>query len=230
MARIPILYQDEHYVAVDKPAGMLVHRRGMPGEGIPVLQRVRDRLGRHVFPVHRLDRPTSGVLVFALDPESAARLCAAFESRAVEKRYLAIVRGYTEESGIIDYALREEPHMPLQPAVTCYRRLATVELPIAVGRYASARYSLVEAVPETGRYHQLRKHFKHIFHPLVGDTTHGEGRHNRLFRTEFGIDRLLLAATDLTFTHPFSGEPLHLRAPLPPEFTQLFQQFGWPPV
>src|SRR5574340_392910 len=135
MTPLNILYRDERYIAIDKPAGMLVHRTRIAEEGEYALQRLRDQIGQHVFPVHRLDRPTSGVLLFALDAEAARHMAPLFENHAIDKHYLAVVRGYTEESGLIDYPLQEEPHKPYQEAVTSYRRLATVELDIAVGRY-----------------------------------------------------------------------------------------------
>lgn len=227
MQPLTLLYQDEHYVAIDKPAGMLVHRTRIAEEAEYAMQRLRDQLGQHVFVVHRLDRPTSGVLLFALSSEAARAMCGVFESRQVEKRYLAVVRGWTEEADVIDYPLREEKHKEAQHAVTAYRRLATVELDIAVGRYPQARYSLVEVTPETGRMHQIRKHFAHIFHPLVGDTTYGEGRHNRLFRDHFGCERLLLHATALHFVHPLHHTPVAIYAPPPPEMATLFAQLGW---
>ncbi len=228
MSALTILYQDENFVAIDKPAGLLVHRTGIAGEGTEfAMQRLRDQLRRRVYIVHRLDRPTSGVLLFALSSEAARDACALFESRTVTKKYLAVVRGWTDEAGIIDYALREEKHKEAQQALTHYRRLATVELDIAVGRYPKARYSLVEVTPQTGRMHQIRKHFAHIFHPLIGDTTYGEGRHNRLFREHFGSERLLLHASELGFVHPYSGAPLTIHAPLPPDLAALFTQLGW---
>ena len=229
MTPLTILYQDEYFVAIDKPAGMLVHRTWIAEEAAEyAMQRLRDQLGRRVYIIHRLDRPTSGVLLFALGSDAARRMCALFEARAVTKRYLAVVRGWTDEAGTIDYPLREEKHKEPQQAITDYRRLATVELDIPVGRYPKARYSLVEAWPRTGRMHQLRKHFAHIFHPLVGDTTHGEGRHNRLFREHFGVERLLLVAAELRFIHPYSGEATTIAAPLPDELAQLYRRFGWP--
>jgi len=228
MNALTILYQDQHYVAIDKPAGMLVHRTRIAEAGEYAMQRLRDQLGRRVYIVHRLDRPTSGVLLFALSSEAARDMCALFESRQVGKKYLAVVRGYTDAAGIIDYPLREEKHKEPQPAVTRYRRLATVELDIPVGRYPKARYSLVEVVPTTGRMHQIRKHFAHIFHPLVGDTTHGEGRHNRLFRDHFALERLLLLATELSFPHPYLCNRVTIGAPLPPDVDTLFARFGWP--
>ncbi len=226
MSELPIIYQDAHYVAIHKPPGMLVHRTRISEDRIFVLQQLRNQLDQHVYPVHRLDRPTSGVLVFALNTVAARRLVAEFEARRVEKRYLAVVRGFTQDAERIDYALESESG-ERQVCVTQYRRLATVELPIPVGRYASARYSLIEVRPETGRMHQIRRHMKHIFHPVVGDTTHGDGKHNRLFREHFGVWRLLLMATRLVFEHPYSGQQLSLHAPPDQEMDRLFTHLGW---
>ncbi len=227
-----ILYQDDHLVAVDKPPGLLVHRTRLAAEeGEALLQRLRDALGRHVFAVHRLDRPTSGLVVFGLTPEAGRRLSALFEDRRVDKGYLAVVRGWPgspgDGGGVIDYPLADAPDLPARPAVTAYRSLARVELPIPVGRYPVARYSLVAVRPQTGRTHQIRRHFHHIFHPLVGDTTHGEGRHNRLFRDRFGCERLLLHAVALAFEHPFTGAPLRLAAPPDADWQALMGRLGW---
>lgn len=227
MNALTILYQDQNYVAIDKPTGMLVHRTRIAEGGEYAMQRLRDQLRRRVYIVHRLDRPTSGVLLFALSPEAARDMCALFESRQVTKKYLAVVRGYTEESGVIDYPLREEKHKEPQQALTHYRRLATVELDIPIGRYPKARYSLVEVIPHTGRMHQIRKHFAHIFHPLIGDTTHGEGRHNRLFREHFAMERLLLMATALSFPHPYDNGTVTISAPIPRNVAALFNRFSW---
>ncbi|WP_428608803.1 pseudouridine synthase [Sedimenticola sp.] len=227
MQELAILYRDEHYIAVDKPAGLLVHRTRISEDRRFLLQQLRDQIGQRVYPVHRLDRPTSGLLVFALDSDAARRLVQRFEQRQVEKRYLAVVRGYAADAARIDYPLQEEAGKSLQQAVTDYRRLAAVELPLAVGRYATARYSLLEVQPQTGRMHQIRKHMKHIFHPIVGDTTHGDGKHNHLFREQFGIRRLLLMATNLRFVHPYSGVPLSIEAPPDEEMVGLFARLGW---
>jgi len=225
---LTILYRDDDYIAVDKPSGLQVHRSWISEENEEfLLQRLRDQIGQRVYTIHRLDRPTSGVILFALSSEAARAMCGVFENRQVEKDYLAVVRGYTDAEGHIDYPLREEPHKPEQEAITDYRTLATVELPILIGRYPTARYSLVLITPLTGRSRQIRKHFHHIFHPLIGDTSHGEGRHNRLFREHFDINRLLLHAWKLRFRHPLSGEEMEITAPLPVEFERLFAEFGW---
>ena len=233
---LEILFHDDHFVAVNKPAGLMVHRSPLdPREERFALQLVRNLLKRHVFPVHRLDRGTSGVLLFGLAPDAARLLAAAFEERQVEKRYLAVVRGITPAEGVIDHPLADEPdrYLPTpqtgtaREAVTLYRRLATAELPFAVGRYATSRYSLVDASPHTGRRRQLRRHFKHLFHPIIGDTTYGEGRHNRFFREEFGVGRLLLHDARLSFRHPFTGADVAITAPLDAAFSQLLHRLGW---
>jgi len=210
---LQILYQDEHYVAIDKPPGLLVHRSPISRDRVFALQLLRDQLGRRVYPVHRLDRATSGVLIFGLSAAAAARLVARFEARLVDKEYLTVARGWVDAEGVIDHPVADdEGNGVAQPARTSYRGLATVELPFAVDRYPTARYSLVCVMPETGRRQQIRKHFKHISHHLIGDTTHGNGRHNRFFREQLGIARLLLMAQRLRFAHPYHGGPIEIDA------------------
>lgn len=194
------------------------------------MQMLRDQLGHKVWPVHRLDRATSGVLLFALDAETAAAVGRQLMARTVGKRYLAVARGFTAPTGRIDYPLSTGDRRLDQPACTDYRRLGTLELPIPVGRYPSARYSLLSVWPRTGRTHQIRRHFKHIFHPLIGDTTYGEGRHNRLFRIEFGCHRLLLHAVEMTLQHPWGEQELLLQAPLSGDFETIEARFQADPA
>ncbi|HXQ30883.1 MAG TPA: pseudouridine synthase [Steroidobacteraceae bacterium] len=236
-APLEILYQDEYLVAIAKPSGLLVHRTPLdPWATGFAVQRLRDQLGCTVYPVHRLDKATSGVLLFALDPDVLAQLSAAFERGAVSKRYLAIVRGWPPETLHIDHALERladeytdrPPAMAPQPAVTRLRRLATAELPVRVDRYPTSRYALVALEPLTGRRHQLRRHLKHAGYPIVGDTTYGQGRHNRLFRTRFRSERLLLAAVSLQLRHPLSGEPLQIAAKPAADFASVAAGLGWP--
>lgn len=224
---LEIVHRDETLVAVNKPSGILVHRTRIARDRDFVLQRLRNQLGRHVYPAHRLDRATSGVLLFALDPETASATATQFQAGNVKKDYLAVVRGYTEPTGLIEHAINTEDSATRRRAVTRYRRLATVELDAPVGRYPTARYSLVAIRPETGRRHQIRRHLEHVSHPVIGDTTHGDGRHNRFFRQRFGIHRLLLHAWRLELEHPQSGEPLWIEAPLPAEFQSLLDDLGW---
>lgn len=235
---LEIVYQDASIVAIHKPAGLLVHRSMLDRhETRFAVQLLRDQLGRHVHPAHRLDKGTSGLLLFGLTREVAAALGRAFEAREVEKRYLAIVRGHPPLEAEIDHPLllnpdrfergmRPEDAQP-QTALTRYRRLATVELQIAVDRYPSSRYALLLLDPLTGRRHQLRRHMKHVSHPIIGDATFGKGRHNRFFAEHFGVRRLLLACVGLSFRHPLSGEKVQLTAPPSSDFRQVVAALGW---
>lgn len=231
---LSLLYEDDHLVAVHKPAGLLVHRSALArGERAFLLQRLRDQLGRRVYPVHRLDRPTSGAVVFALDPETAAALQSAFAARQVEKRYLAVVRGIGPGQEQLAAALRDEEgprpkaEMPAREALTDIRRLDSVELPVQVDRYPHSRYSLIEARPHTGRRHQIRRHLAGRGYPIIGDAKHGKGIHNRFFAEHLSCPRLLLAAVGLSFTHPVSGCRLELCCPLDACMMTLFERFGW---
>ncbi|MDP8218335.1 MAG: pseudouridine synthase [Candidatus Theseobacter exili] len=227
---LDILYHDEHYIAVNKPSGLLVHRTEFMRNDPAAVQIVRNQIGKKVFPVHRLDRSTSGVLVFALSSEAARNLCNLFRTRDISKQYLAVVRGYTEEEGLINHAIDKKDGKEPQEAVSRYQRLETIELDIPVGPYPTARYSLVKVKPETGRTHQIRRHFKHISHPVVGDTTYGEGLQNRLFREHFNIHRLLLMAVGLSFFHPFKENNISIQAPVDNELINIFSEFKWEKV
>ncbi|MHB8846362.1 MAG: pseudouridine synthase [Nitrospirota bacterium] len=224
MRSLSILYHDEHLVAVNKPAGLLVHRSFIDRrETEYAMQVLRDQLGQWVYPLHRLDKATSGVLVFALDKETARRMTEVFTGGSIVKSYLAVVRGFTDVAGRIEHPLKEprdrmtdrraDPDAPAREAVTEYRRLATVDLPQPVGRYATARFSLITANPRTGRMHQIRRHLKHIFHPVVGDTTYGDGRQNEFFREQFQCRRLLLHASQIAFPHPLVCREVTVSAP-----------------
>ncbi|PRY15622.1 tRNA pseudouridine synthase C [Pontibacter ummariensis] len=231
---LEIIYEDAHYVAINKPNGLLVHRTRIAEEKKEfALQMLRDQLGYHLFTVHRLDRGTSGVLLFAKSPEAASPIVKAFEERQPDKTYVAIVRGYTPEAETIDNPIRpdkDHQHKAAQEAVTHYCRLGTVELPIPVGRYTTARYSLVKVEPETGRMHQIRKHFAHIRHYIVGDKRHGDWRHNKMFLEELHSPYLLLHAAELAFAHPFTGKTVRIKAQLPDNMRRLCWQFGWEDV
>ena len=236
---LEILYQDDDLLAVNKPAGLLVHPSWLTARGTENLaSNIKAYLGgATVYTVHRLDRATSGVLLVAKNKLAAQRLSDDFCQHKIEKSYLCVVRGYAPEQGVIDHPLKYQHDKKAEPfarddkepqeAVTAFTRLAVVELPIAVGKWPSARYSLLKATPKTGRKHQLRRHFKHILCPIVGDTNYGEGRHNRLFREHLQLNRLLLMAISMQLTHPISGETLQLKAPLSPELRILFSKFGW---
>ena len=241
LQQLQILFRDEHLVAIDKPSGLLVHRSPIDRhETRFALQMLRDQIGQRVYPVHRLDKPTSGVLIFALSAGIAATLSSQFADKSVTKHYMAVTRGYCPESGLIDYPLKEKldkiadkhrrADRPAQDAVTHFQRLATVEIPFAVDRYPHSRYSLVALRPETGRMHQLRRHMKHIGHPIIGDAKHGKGVHNRFFQQQYGCGRLLLACTGMDIKHPVTGERLQLRAGLDEQYHAIIAAFGWDAV
>ena len=230
---IPVLHRDDRLIAVHKPAGMVVHPTDLAREEtISLMLLVRRMVRQRVWPVHRLDRPTSGIVLFALDREAAGELGRQLQAHAVAKRYLAVVRGVPVDQ-TIDYPLKELPLYrtdlkraePLE-AVTHLKRLAQVELPVAAGRYPTSRYALVELAPVTGRRHQLRRHLKHIFHPIIGDTTYGDGAHNRAFRDHLDSRRLLLCAVALTVTHPHARTPLTITAPPETGFTRVLERLG----
>ncbi|UTF50143.1 pseudouridine synthase [Desulfomicrobium sp. ZS1] len=226
IVEIPVLYRDEHLVAVHKPAGLLVHRNAHAGREPFLLQILRDQLGQRLYPVHRLDRPTSGLMIMALSPQAAHALALQFANQEVGKTYLAVTRGFAPPQGLIVDPLKSESGS-LQEAQTEFTRLATAEIPHPVGPNPTARYSLVRACPRTGRTHQIRRHFAHIRHPLIGDVLRGDGRQNRFFRDHFGLHRLLLASVELTFHHPEDNSPMTLTCPPAKELLDLFDQLGW---
>ena len=199
---VPILHVDDDVVVVNKPAGLVVHR-GWANERHVVMTLVRDALGSWVYPVHRLDRQTSGVLVFARHPEAQRALSASFAGQDVEKRYLAMVRGLLEAPGTIDYAIPRDEDGERVPAVTDYEPIHVIP-----------HYTFVIAIPRTGRLHQIRRHFKHVDHPIVMDKKHGRGVFNRVAEHELGIVRMALHARTLAFPHPTTRERLSFVAPV----------------
>lgn len=223
---LPILFEDDYFIAINKPQGMLVHRTRMSEDTVFVLQTLRDQVGAPVYAIHRLDRATSGVLVYAKSAEAAELLAAGFREKTIEKKYLGIVRGWTADQGSIDYAVRDQdkPNAEFLDAITHYRTLGRSEVAHAIGyKYSTARFSLVEVEPETGRRHQIRKHFAHILHPVIGDKRHGDNKHNTYFWNVLGLPRMLLHARQLAFEHPATGQPVLIEAPIDDLFRQALQ-------
>jgi tRNA pseudouridine65 synthase len=226
--RLSILYRDDYLAFIDKPPGLLVHRTGLDaGETVFALQLLRDQIGQPVWPVHRLDKGTSGVLLFALDARMARDLGVAFqENTGIAKRYQAVVRGWPSESGEIDHPLRRLPddmrheREEWQAAQTRYRTLQRFDLPLPQGGFERTRCALVELQPLTGRRHQLRRHMKHIAHPIIGDATHGKGPLNRSLAQRLGQQRLWLHALRMELTHPVTGAALAVEAPASPDWSR----------
>jgi tRNA pseudouridine65 synthase len=221
---LSIIFRSANLVAINKPHGLLVHRSPIASDASEfAVQLLRDQLGQRVFPVHRLDRKTGGVLLFALDETMNSLMQQQFAVGTVNKTYLAIVRGYTPDQQEIDYPLRRDDGT-VQDAVTVFKTLQRTEVPIPFGKHATSRYSLVELTPATGRMHQLRKHMAHILHPIIGDRPHGCNKQNRLFLEQFGMNTMLLHANQIQFNHPLSNEVITIQAPLQTEFSRMLTQ------
>lgn len=223
----PILYEDDAFIAINKPTGILVHRTRISEDKRFVLQLLRDQIGQRIYPIHRLDRATSGVLIFGKTKSATGQLSALFRDKKIEKQYLGIVRGYVEESATIDYPLAKEKWLPKKEAISHYLRLAQTEIKVAIGRYETARYSLVEVRLDTGRRHQIRRHFSHLRHPIIGDKKHGDVKHNKYWANEFKIPRMFLHAQHLQFTHPETNENLLIYAPLEEGFQAAKELLGF---
>ena len=233
---VDVIWQDDALIAINKPSGLLVHRSEIDRHETQfALQMVRDHIGQRVYPVHRLDKPTSGVLLFAKSSEMASLMVESWRQRSVEKQYLAVVRGYMPEYVHLDKAMvppvdkyaRHERIKPAQEAITNFRLLAQTELEVYIDKYPQSRYSLVNCQPETGRKHQIRRHLKHLSHPIIGDARYGKGKHSRYFRDHLDCPRLLLHAWSLTFEHPLTHNTHQLVAPLDSTMTKLMEKFQW---
>jgi len=224
-----ILYEDAEFIAIHKPSGILVHRTRISEDTVFVLQLLRDQVGYHIFPVHRLDRMTSGVLVFGKTKEAAGRLSKLFREQQIEKTYLAVVRGHLPAMGTIDYALARSPDHQKQPALTDYRMLDQTEIPHAISRYPTSRYSLVEVMPKSGRFHQIRKHFAHLRHPVIGDRPHGDCKHNKYLREKLGIRTMLLHAQSFSFLHPRTLKRVIIRSNLDNSFVDALKILNFDP-
>jgi tRNA pseudouridine65 synthase len=218
MDLLDILFLDDHLVVVNKPSGLLVHR-GWAAESDVAMFRVRDQLGAHVYPVHRLDRGASGALVFARTKEAAGTLGRAFEMQQIDKRYLALVRGTPPDAGTVDHPIPKGETGARVPAVTRFVRVARSEV---------ERCSLVLAVPETGRTHQIRRHLRHLGHPLIGDVNYGSGEINRHYRAGYDLHRLALHASSIAFDHPATGARVALTAPMPEDLGRVLARLELP--
>lgn len=220
---LEILYEDESIVAINKPHGLLVHRSSIARDASEfALQLLRDQLGKTVYPAHRLDRKTGGILLFSLNKETDQYLQKNFQERKVDKKYLAVLRGFAPAEGLIDYPLKRDDGT-VQEAQTSFRLLAQSELAVPFGKFPTSRYSLIEANPITGRMHQLRRHFAHIFHPIIGDRPHGCNKQNKFWKETYQMDTMLLHASELTFKHPLSGEDVHIKSALQPDFVRVLE-------
>jgi tRNA pseudouridine65 synthase len=208
-------------VVINKPNGLLVHRSSIANDAEEfALQLLRDQIGQFVYPVHRLDRKTSGVLLFALDKETTRLLQQEIENKETTKEYHAIVRGYFPENIKVDHALTND-RGKVQEAITRFDRLQTTEIEVPLGKHPTSRYSLIRAFPQTGRMHQIRKHCNHLRHPIIGDRPHGCNKQNRLFKEQWNMTKMLLHAKKIVLVHPFSKKKLSIEARFPTEFLRM---------
>lgn len=237
MIQFRILYHDSSLIAIDKPAGFQVHPPEDPRRRISndtnCLYLLRQQIGTYLYPVHRLDRATSGVVIYALESSAARELARQFQEKVVQKTYYAVTRGWISSDGEIDHPLKSE-HDPevRKEALTHYSPVSTVELPIASERHPTSRYSLVKVEPKTGRMHQIRRHFAHHSHPLIGDTIYGDGKQNRVFRELLNENALLLKAYSICIQHPVTQKPIFIHGKWNHLWHRVFDLFGtcpWTP-
>ncbi len=238
MGPIQILYEDQNYVAIHKPAGLLVHPTKLDSkEKITAVQMLREQLQRQILPVHRLDKPTSGVMIFAFSALAAEKLASQFRQNSIQKKYLALVRGHFKKEQFLDYPLKEEldaiadknssQQRPAKEAQTNFIPVEQIEIPIMVDRYPSTRYSLVTAIPKTGRKHQIRRHLRHLNHPIIGDVAHGCGEHNTYFENRFQRRRLYLHCQEMSFFHFDDDEIVTIQSEICQDFKNTLHDLGF---
>jgi tRNA pseudouridine65 synthase len=227
--KLEVIFEDEYLIAINKPAGVLVHRTHLAKEEEELLavQMLRNQIQKKVYPLHRIDRPTSGVLLFGKDAEVTSLLQPLFPTEKVKKFYLSIVRGYVSDHGVIDHPLKKDLHGKFQEAKTEFWKLGQTEVPIASSsRYPTSRYSLVKVYPHTGRMHQIRRHMAHARHYVIGDSTHGDNKQNNFFRKQYNLQNMLLHAWQIAFEHPISKEIIKIEANIPSYFSEILKNLG----
>ncbi len=224
---LEIIYKDDYLIAINKPHGLLVHRSKYADDAkVFAVQELRNQLGQFVYPCHRIDRKTSGVLLFSLNENTNSLMQQQFANNKVTKKYMAVVRGYTDDKGTIDYVLMNEKKKK-QEAITHYKTLKRTEIDVPFGKFNTSRYSLIEAYPQMGRYHQIRKHFDHIFHPIIGDRTHGCNKQNRLFKERWNMTTMMLHAVEIGFINPITNTETKIEATISNEFKRVMEIMGW---
>jgi tRNA pseudouridine65 synthase len=227
---LDIIFEDQFIICVNKPNNMVVHHayhsRNVADE-MALLQLIQAEKGIKVYPIHRLDRKTSGIILLAKETIHVSKFQELFTNNEIEKTYYGVVRGFSPESKIIDSPVKGRDASIHKDALTYLKTLEQIVLEIPVKPYDSSRYSLVELKPKTGRMHQLRVHTNKISHPLIGDIKYGDKNHDLMFEENFGWKNMFLHAGHLKFKHPFSEEVLILKANFPKDWISLFEEFNW---
>jgi tRNA pseudouridine65 synthase len=227
---LEIMYQDEYCICVNKPNNVVVHHSFLSrniAEEQSLLQLLETQLGKKYYPVHRLDRKTSGSILLTTKTEYVSKFQELFTLQQIQKTYYAVVRGHAPDSKIIDTPVKGKDGKSYKEALTHLKTLETITLDIPVKPYDSSRYSLVALEPKTGRMHQLRAHTLKVSHPIIGDAKYGDKNHDLMFETNFGWKNLFLHAGGLTFKHPFTQEALNLKSEFPEDWNSLFKEFQW---
>ncbi|MBL4594030.1 MAG: pseudouridine synthase [Flavobacteriales bacterium] len=229
VSTIEIIYEDEYMVVINKPNNFLIHQSHYARniKETTLIQFLQQQLGYPIYPVHRLDRKTSGIMILIKNKDIVAQFQALFTDNSIQKTYYAIVRGFSNKSGVIDSPVKNDDTGVYKDAITHYKSIEQIELAIPVHPYEHSRYSLIKLAPKTGRMHQLRKHLNKISHPIVGDYKYGDRFHNRMFETEFRCEYLFLHAFSLDFIHPISKEKCHFEAKFPFDWHRIFDEFNW---
>lgn len=227
---LQIVFEDDYLICVHKPNNMLVHHarhsRNVSDE-VSLLQLIEEEKGLKVYPIHRLDRKTSGIILLAKETQFISKFQDLFTADEIQKTYYGVVRGFSPDTKVIDSPVKGRDANVHKEALTHLKTLEQVLLDIPVKPYDSSRYSLVELSPKTGRMHQLRVHSNKISHPLIGDTKYGDKNHDMMFDEKFGWKNMFLHAGKLEFKHPFTSEELTLKAPFPKDWITLFAEFKW---
>lgn len=226
---INIIYEDEYMIVVNKPNNFLIHQSHYARNinEPTLLEFLHEQLGYQIYPAHRLDRKTSGIILLAKEKEFVKEFQALFTTNDIIKTYYAIVRGFSKTSGTIDSPVKNDDTGVYKDAVTNYKTINNIALDIPVRPYDGSRYSLMKLTPSTGRMHQLRKHLNKISHPIVGDYKYGDRFHNRMFETEFNCKYLFLHAYSISFIHPITNQQMNLTADFPTDWEMLFKKFDW---
>lgn len=226
---IDIIYEDEYFVAINKPNNFLVHQSHYARNIIEptLLDVLKIQLTYPLYPLHRLDRKTSGMLLLLKNKQYVSQFQKLFTTNNITKTYFAIVRGFSNPSGKIDSPVKNDDTSIYKNALTHYKTINTIELNIPVYPYEKSRYSLMKLAPETGRMHQLRKHLNKISHPIVGDYKYGDRFHNRMFEDNFNCNYLFLHASNIAFVHPITKQSILLKAKFPADWNKIFSTFNW---
>ena len=224
--KLEIVFDDMHIIGINKPPNIAVHKSKVVGnQDVFVLQLLRNQVGYKVYPIHRLDSKTSGVLLFAKSSQDVANFQQLFYTKNIKKDYLAIVRGFFPEKQTLDYGLKTEDGK-IQEAITSFSLINKYELPIPFGKHSSSRYSLISCAPLTGRTHQIRRHLAHLNHPIIGDRPHGCNKQNKLFKERWDMYSMLLHAKSVSFIHPITNQKMHIEAKVSGEFKRMLDMLN----